>query len=72
MGRLAYVLTDPEMVGLDRVADGDVASGSLVVVAVETEPSDATAGLSRAKNVSLPKSRSGTCLLDSRWDAGRM
>ena len=49
MGRLAYVLTDPEMVGLDRVADGDVASGSLVVVAVETEPSDASCGMELSK-----------------------
>jgi len=45
MGRWAYVLTDPEMVGLDWVADGDVATGSLVVVAVEPKPSDTSCSM---------------------------
>ncbi len=45
MGGWACALTDPEVVGLDWVADGDVPTGSLVVVAIETEPSDASCGM---------------------------
>jgi len=49
MGGWTCVLTDPEVVGFDRVADGDVATGSLVVVAIETEPSDASCGMELSK-----------------------